>query len=100
MGMADYSRLHRRVYGLSGSIKKKLEKADAPGRIMSRRERSDLRHILSVLEDMLKDDRIEAEIRDDSFREEGSKEDRLSGQSTGWPLNTECEFFEIGRAHV
>ena len=52
----NHSRLHSRLYGLMQVISRKLQEADAPGMRMSKRERSDLAYILSVMRMMLAED--------------------------------------------
>ena len=84
---SNLSRLHRRVDGLAGIIRHKLTEADIPHRPMSKREKSDLCFILSRIEKMLQDDRLEA-LKSISWRE---------GRNVGEhpKLNEDCEFFDL-----
>jgi len=48
MGRHEHSAIHTRLNGLAGLVGKMLGDADAPGKIMSKREREDLRHEYQV----------------------------------------------------
>ena len=82
MGRQEYSRLHNRLHGLTGVIRKKLNEADAPGRKMSKRERADLSYILSVMKSMLAEDALE-------------EEKEMACRNSAQYLNTQCEFFDL-----
>ena len=80
MGRHEHSTIHTRLNGLAGLVRKMLGDADAPGKIMSKREREDLRHILSVMNTIL--------------AEEDQNQEMPCRNSRQY-LNTQCEFFDL-----
>lgn len=80
MTMHKHSELHNRLYGLARLIRKMVCEADKPGFQMSKREKADLNHILSILNTMLAED-----------SETGEMPVKHSKQY----LNTQCDFFDL-----
>ena len=78
----DYSAIHKRLNGLAGLVRNMLGDADAPGRNMSKREREDLRHILSVMNKILAED-------------EADRNQEMPCRNSRQYLNTQCEFFDL-----
>ena len=78
--MHKHSKLHNRLYGLTKLVRKMLDEADAPGKQMSKRERADLNHILSIMNKMLAED-----------DENGETPVKLSDPH----VNDRCEFFDL-----
>lgn len=81
-----HSELHNRLYGLARLIRKMVCEADKPGFQMSKRERADLNHILSVMNTMLAED-----CRNEDNNGTGDMPVKHSNQY----LNTQCEFFDL-----
>ena len=96
MGKYNLSRLHRRLDGLAEVIDIKLSE-DAQGGSMSDRERSTLRYILSRMESMLRDDRIEAAQRNVQKAAEAADlgQTETPCRNSRQYLNTQCEFFDL-----
>ena len=92
MGKQTHSRLHKRLRGLARVVRKKLDEADCPGKQMSKRERADLSHILSVMNTMLMEDRTQEDGRD---KKETEREAEMSCRNSSQYLNTQCEFFDL-----
>lgn len=86
MGKYRHSKLHNRLFGLTKLIRKMLDEANAPGRQMSKRERADLYHILSIMNKMLAED------------SEADERDRTNGTSVEFfepHVNDRCDFFDL-----
>ena len=92
MGRHDLSRLHRRLSGLAAVIDMKLAEADIPGKPMSKRERADLRFILSRIETMLKDDRKDISATDIPIEQPCGYREK--------ELNTGCDFFDLNANRI
>ena len=86
MGRFMHSRLHNRLWGLKENIKKMIDNADSPGRQMSKRERSDLAWILSLMNKMLEDDK---------GMESPEPAVLMPCRNSDQILNTQCEFFDL-----
>ena len=82
MSRQNHSRIHNRLHGLMGVVRKKLGEADTPGRMMSKRERADLAYILSVMKSILAEDVAE-------------EEKEMPCRNSNQYLNTQCEFFDL-----
>lgn len=80
MGRHEHSAIHTRLNGLAGLVGKMLGDADAPGKIMSKREREDLRHILSVMNTILAEE---------------DRDQEMPCRNSRQYLNTQCEFFDL-----
>lgn len=85
MGRQDHLILHNRLCGLARLVRKMMEEADAPGRIMSRRERKDLTHILKIMNTILLEDNIRNEVEKGEIPVKDEDEN----------LNIRCEFFDL-----
>ena len=102
MLLSGNSRFHRRLDGLARAIELKLSRADDPGQRMSIRERKDLKNILSIMNEMLKDDtaamsgRSDRSDSSDSYGNRGGRPCRNSNQY----LNTQCEFFDLNANRI
>jgi hypothetical protein len=83
MGKYRHSKLHNRLFGLTKLIRKMLDEANAPGRQMSKRERADLYHILSIMNKML--------MEDNETDETTEMPVKFSGQH----VNDRCDFFDL-----
>lgn len=83
MGKNRHSKLHNRLFGLTKLIRKMLDEANAPGRQMSKRERADLYHILSIMNKML--------MEDNETDETTEMPVKFSGQH----VNDRCDFFDL-----
>ena len=82
-----YSRVHSRLHGLARMIKKKLNDAETPGLPMSKRERNELEHILSVMNTILAEDIAEAGME-------------MPCRNSNQYLNTQCEFFDLNANRI
>lgn len=83
MGKYRHSKLHNRLFGLTKLIRKMLDEANAPGRQMSKRERADLNHILSIMNKMLMEDN------------ETDETTEMPVKFSGPHVNDRCDFFDL-----
>lgn len=89
MMKSKYSRLHKRLKGLTKVIKKMIKEAEAASSLISGKECDDLKFIYSRLQWMLADD------RKDTARSKVKRDEGEQSFSERYSLNTGCDFFDL-----